>query len=315
MQKKLKIFSLFIVCLVVSLMFISVGKADNANQERLSNFLSTNNVPLMPNAPYGYAFCDTSVTHNGHPSIRVNGWFDSTHNATLGEVDGAWIPVSPNMHVVAGVWVKTGFFNSSNLQAGACFGFDFLGQTDLGHGILGSSANMQASHPDGAERSYGDPNVCGYTINGENGMTQTDGLVCRVPYGKDWTLIQWDFYVPSAYYDYVWTGSYQGVQCSPAQIDYMVFWTGVEDGGTAWFSEPYAYVNPSPDLHTPSPNSSSNSSLTSSSVSSSPYVAPINSGGSNFSDIGWFVGIGALSVVVMLSVLVGLPKLFKKLRF
>ncbi len=297
-------------------MFISVGKADNANQEQLSKFLGTNNVPLMPNAPYGYAFYDTSVTHNGHPSIRVNGWFDGTHNATLGEVDGAWIPVSPNMHVVAGVWVKTGSFSSSNLQAGACFGFDFLGQTDLGHGILGSSANMQASHPDGAERSYGDPNAYGHTINGENGMTQTSGLVCKVPYGKDWTLIQWDFYVPSACYNYVWTGSNQGAQCSPTQIDYMVFWTGVDDGGTAWFSEPYAYVNPSPTLTTPSPNPSSNSSSPNFSVSSSPYEPPASSGSSGLADIGWFVGIGALlAVVVMMSVLVGVPKFFRKFKF
>jgi hypothetical protein len=148
------------------------------------------------------------------------------------------------------VWVKTGSFVSVDPQAGAVFGFDFCAHSSVGYGIVGSSSQLQAGHPDGLERGWGASSF-GYTVDGANGLSQVGGLVCRVPWGTDWTQLRWDFFVPSTFYSYVWA-TVKGVNgvysCSAVQIDSMVPWfegRNIHDRANIWFSEPQLTINSS----------------------------------------------------------------------
>ena len=216
------------------------------NLEPLSAFVNSNDVPIMPDGG-NYATYDPSVTYNGNPSIQDIG--NSPINPE-GEVDGAWIPISPGDHIVMSVWVKTSSSTSTDLQSGATFGIDFLGNSNLGEAIIGSSSTQQAGQPTGAELACGSPSAYGYTINAANGLTQVGGLICKVPFGvSTWTEIQWDFIVPSTYYTYQWinpsgsgTGGVSSV--SPTQINDMVCWFTVHDNvgdGTTWYANSTLY--------------------------------------------------------------------------
>lgn len=217
---------------------------DLPNQEPIEAFLNPHISPSGLKTPYpnyDYAEYLPDYGHNGHPSIHVlpstNRWLN------VGEVDGAWITVQPGDHIVCGGWVKTGQFNATDYQAGAGWGFDFFGHSDGHYGILSSSAETQAGHPTPLEKAYGNPNAIGYTVNGEGGLNQTSGLISKVPFNQDWTLVQWDFYVPNTYYPYMW-GDIGVSQITPVQIDSIVMWTWVFDNGEAWFSDPYMYILP-----------------------------------------------------------------------
>ncbi len=107
------------------------------NLEPLSAFMQGNNVPIMPNGG-NYASYDPSVTYNGNPSIQDTG---NNPNNPEGEVDGAWIPVSPGDHIVISVWVKTSASTSTDLQSGATLGFYFLGDSNLGEAKVGFNVN------------------------------------------------------------------------------------------------------------------------------------------------------------------------------
>jgi hypothetical protein len=208
------------------------------NQQPLSAFLNELNVPNMPYPPYDYAEYTEVVTHDGNPSLHVledSGW-------ASGEIDGAWINVSPGYHIVLGGWVKTGAFEPTDPQAGGGFGFDFYGHSNIGYGILGTSPTDQIGHPTGAEKNYGNPTDYGYSINGEAGLTQVSGKIVKVPFNTDWTLVEWDFIVPYTYYTYVYTTGPTLSECEPVHIDSLVMWTWVNDNGEVWFSDPYMYI-------------------------------------------------------------------------
>ena len=243
---KVKPFVLLIsAILIVSLILLfianpfpaALSSQSSGNLEPLSAFYKDANA-------WGYAQLDNTVLHNGSPSIRVGP--DYVRGSR--EVDGAWIGVRPGDHVVMSVWVKTGNFASTDPQAGAVFGFDFYAHTSIGNGIIGSTSQLQAGHPDGLERGWGASSF-GYTIDGENGLSQVGGYVCRVPWGTDWTQLKWDFYVPSTYYNYVWTtikGGNGVFPCSSVQIDAMVPWFEgryIHDDANIWYSEPQLTIN------------------------------------------------------------------------
>jgi hypothetical protein len=209
------------------------------NLEPLSAFMNSNDVPNMPGGG-NFASYDTSVTYNGYPSIQDTSGGSPSCN---GEVDGAWISVKPGDLMIMSIWVKTSTFSSNDMDQGSFFGFDFYGNTNLGFGILGNSPTNQAGHPTAAEQGM-DGDTFGYTVNGANGMTDVSGLICRVPFGKGWTEIQWDFIVPSQTWNYIWQGN--GVnQCNPTQIDALVPWLGVNNNGQTsapiWYSDPVLY--------------------------------------------------------------------------
>jgi hypothetical protein len=218
----------------------------SANLEPLSAF-------YHDTADYGgsvYATVDNSVLHNGNPSISVGP--DYVRGSR--EVDGAWISVKPGDHIVMSCWVKTDACPSStDPQGGVTIGWDFeTSQSSAAPNSLAivdvSSDGTQAGHPTSAERGWG-VGTFGYSINGAAGLSQVGGNVVRIPWGTDWTLIQWDFTVPTTYYSYVTTGaSYpNAMSCNPVQIDTMVPWfegRNLYDTANAYFSEPQLYINP-----------------------------------------------------------------------
>jgi hypothetical protein len=217
----------------------------SANLEPLSAFYAD-----MNGAASSYASLDNSVLHNGNPSIKVG----PDYVRWTREVDGAWIRIHPGDHIVMSVWVKTDSCPSStDPQGGACFGWDFETTTSsAAPGSLSivdiSSDGTQAGHPTGAERGWG-VGTYGYSINGAAGLSEVNGNIVRVPWGTDWTLIQWDFIVPSTYYTYVTTGASfpNAMACNPVQIDTMVAWfegRNLYDNSYAYFSEPKLYINP-----------------------------------------------------------------------
>ena len=215
------------------------------NLEPLSVFY-----PDMNGAASSYASLSTAVTHNGNPSIKIGPDFTRSTR----EVDGAWIKVNPGDHVVMSVWVKTDACPSStDPQGGACFGWDF--ETTASSAAPGSLAivdissdGTQAGHPNSAERGWG-VGTYGYSINGASGLSQVNGNIVRVHWGTDWTLLVWDFIVPSTYYTYVTTGASfpNAMPSNPVQIDTMVPWfegRNLYDNAYAYFSEPQLFINP-----------------------------------------------------------------------
>ena len=215
---------------------------EGTNLEPLSAFFAD-----MNGAAATYSSLDeATVGPTGQPSIQVHG--PDTSGRNTGEVDGAWIAVSPGDHVIMTVWVKT-TASSPNIdqQGGAVFGWDFDAHTSQGYGIIGYTHDLQAGHPNGSERGWG-PDQFGHTGEGdEPDFSCVAGEICRVPWGTtDWTQIVWDFIVPTSYYSWVWTSG--AVACDAVQIDSLVPWFEVRnivaDDGYAWFSDPELFVNP-----------------------------------------------------------------------
>ena len=204
----------------------------------------------MNGAASSYASLDYGTLHNGNPSIRLG----PDYVRGTREVDGAWINVKPGDHIVMSVWVKTAACpTSTDPQGAATFGWDFeTSHSSVAPNSLAivdvSSDGTQAGHPNSAERGWG-VGTYGSSINGASGLSQVNGNIVRVPWGTDWTLIVWDFTVPTTYYTYVTTGaSYpNAVSTSPVQIDTMVPWfegRNLSDNAYAYFSEPQLYINP-----------------------------------------------------------------------
>ena len=225
---------LAIALLVFSLFFglLHLFYSDNTNQEPLSAF-----------------YLDTNGAASHHTlhliimllimEIQAYVFAEDYSSRDTREVYGTWIDVKPNDHIVMSCWVKTEDFSSSDMQAGAVFGWDFYADTSQGYGIICYTSDLQAGHPNGTERGWGIDSF-GYTQFGKT------GLICRVPWGQHWMLISWDFYVPKDYFSYVLIDGVR--QCNPVQINSMVPWfegRNIYDAGNIWFSEPQLHLNPS----------------------------------------------------------------------
>jgi hypothetical protein len=189
------------------------------------------------------------VTHNGRTCIRMG----PDYVRGTREVDGAWISISPGDHIVFSAYVETEACPAStDMQGGACIGFDLeIYNSSAAPGSLAiadvSSDGTQAGHPSGYERGWGVGST-GYSINGELGLTQVNGLVVRVPWNTARTQLKFDFIVPSTYYAYVTTGaSYpNAMACTPAQLNMMVVWfegRNLVDNAYIWFDTPELYIN------------------------------------------------------------------------
>ena len=224
---------------------ISTPTPSSDNLEPLSAFYAD-----MYGAASSYASLSNTVTHNGNPSICIG----PDYNRGTREVDGAWLHIHPGDHIVMSVWVKTDVCTSSiDPQGGACFGWDFeTTGSSAAPGSLAivdvSSDGTQAGHPTSSERGWG-VGTYGHSINGAAGLSQANGNIVRVPWGTDWTLIVWDFIVPTTYYMYVTTGASfpNAMPCNPVQIDTMVPWfegRNLYDNSYSYFSEPQLYINP-----------------------------------------------------------------------
>lgn len=216
----------------------SYGSVSGNNLNPLSDFMNSSNVPNMP--MFTPAQYDPNFGYNGNPSI-----LDTDIPITsAGEVDGAWVSCSPGDHIDLSIWVYTTNSTSTDIQSGTFFGFNFCGETSAGFGEIGSNG-LQASMPDQNGYCVGVDNY-DYTINGESGITQVAGLIDHVPFGVGtWTQLQFDFIVPSTYYNQLFEGTANTiVSCNPVQINSICAWLGVRssDGtGIVYFSDPIMY--------------------------------------------------------------------------
>jgi hypothetical protein len=157
---------------------------------------------------------DTSVTHNGHVSIRLDPHTAADANIYR-ECDTEWRSIQPGDHIIIRVWIKTSHStlgHDGDGWYGARVGVDMAGN---GHVVY--------SRPFGGQEHY-DMNV---------------------PFGTDaWTLRQWDFTVPNTYFT---TDLATGAGILPTQISSFGLWLqvlSVDDGGVGWFADAELYINP-----------------------------------------------------------------------
>lgn len=169
-------------------------------------------------------YSDTSITHQGKPTFRVEPDMTSAGNSGADHEGPA---VKPGDHIIMSVWIKTGGVTPVS-YAGARIGFDIYSAQAR---ITGVHSVQQAS--DGCRTSDGiDENY--------------------VHWGSDWTLRTWDFIMPSSYISdggsaQISNNYAQGQAVAPATI---VPWIQVwdvnypNDAYISWFSDFTLYINP-----------------------------------------------------------------------
>ena len=183
-------------------------------------------------------FLDTSVTHNGHVSIRCDGPATSTnqwreldaYNASSGSYN--IIQVKPGDHVVFKMWMKTNPSTLSNPTHGARFGFD----------LYGSSGRIW-------ECSWGFPATTNFDYT--NGNDYNWSAYKYVSYGTStWTQGIIDGYIPTKFFTEN-DGYSGGTKVIPAQqVSGIIPWVGVDpsypssQAGSAWFADAELYINP-----------------------------------------------------------------------
>jgi hypothetical protein len=195
------------------------------------------NLAVIPNnwhLTYGSGpqiiYLDYSVTHNGHPSIRLEPHIAGVDINAARECDGTWYNVRPGDHIVAKCWIKIDD-NGNNATggtaawSGARIGIDLYnqenGHTYLLYGISSSTyPNTEAG------------NFAGYVHWGTTGWVQK-------------TI---DFVVPTDYFTKNWIS---GQTIPPTQTSSIIMWLqvwssalGSSEIGNAWFADAELYINP-----------------------------------------------------------------------
>jgi hypothetical protein len=195
-------------------------------------YAGNTNLAPIPNAWGGYSqtgylhymtgpqiiFLDTTFTHNGHPSIRIERHVEGIDMNHARECDGTRYNVKAGDHIVAKCWIKTGAsgYGDTNIYSGARTGIDL----------------------------YHDS----YNLGGEGVSLPLSDADWYVHWGSNWTLRTIDFVVPSDYFTY----DYNTEQTiSPVQANSFCFWIqvwsstyGATDPGLAWFADAELYINP-----------------------------------------------------------------------
>lgn len=159
-----------------------------------------------------YAFTDTSVTHNGNPSIRLQ---KGGNTDPFGVIDRSiWTNLfscKPGDHIVASVWIRTDPSSSGDTSMGARLGIDLYGSGQIVDGYPGTHMDT--------------------TSNYVHWGTST------------WTQRTYDFIVPNT----VYTHDQTGASISGTQINGMLLWIQARpgtDNSNAWFSDATLYINP-----------------------------------------------------------------------
>ncbi len=172
------------------------------------------NLALIPSRWWidipSFQFLDTTMTHNGNPSIRLGP--DTTRER---DCIGYWSNLKPGDHVVLKVWIKTG-----SAQDSAHNGDKTYGGGRLGIDFYGGGEVLPPSLPG--------------TVYGYDSW---------VPFGSDWTLRSYDLIVPDMSYN----KNYAGQSISPRQVDGCIPWLQVmpyTEPGLAWFADAELYINP-----------------------------------------------------------------------
>jgi hypothetical protein len=164
-------------------------------------------------------FLDTSVTHNGNPSIRLEKHTSADTNYAR-EVNCKGYNPSPGDHIVVKIWVKTDStkYTGQNAQyMGARLGVDFYARNGNG--------------PNAVVDSYP-----------HSGTEHSENIVS---WGTTtWTQLTWDIIIPSTTYTKATDGT---PLANPGQIVGMVVWIQALPAnfeGVAWFADAELYINP-----------------------------------------------------------------------
>jgi hypothetical protein len=172
--------------------------------------------------PVSNVYYDTSTTHNGAPTWRVQPGnnYGPDHNG---------ITVRPGQHIVMSCWVKTSGTPSGS-STGARIGFDYY-TANWAQRIAGMNS------PEEAAVGRGYPNI------------STGEAANFVPWGSNWTFKVWDFIVPATAQGDGWVsgGVPLGQYAVPGTI---VPWcqifgqNGYSSTYTSWFSDFQFYIHP-----------------------------------------------------------------------
>jgi cell division septation protein DedD len=209
---------------------------------------------------YGYASIDyVNITPTSQPSVKTTAGAYGTN-----EVNFGWFyTLVPGDHVVFSAWVKTDASDDEDMQAGAVIGFDLYVTGTVGSvPVTGQASDgvTTETHPNGegggvpgGEQGWGATSF-GYTQFGEAGN------ICRIPWGTDWTYMEWDFTVPATYYPYVYCNMGSGNQFYALDSSEQIIGISPWSGHKAWDNPTYSYcgdtilyVNPSGEGPTPTP--------------------------------------------------------------
>jgi hypothetical protein len=225
---KMQVTTLISIICLCSVLITSFAKADNTNLCSVPNgwTSSYNGMRLSINGASNIVL-DSSITHNGHSSVRIDP-VGATDNYAR-EADGAPHNISPGDHIVFSCWIKTSSSTLGDIsnQAGGRIGIDFYGPNGL---VTGTAS------PDGQVWT---------PSNGYPSITYLNYVVWGT---STWTKITMDFAVASTY-PAAEGGNYQsGQMVTPtAIIPWLQVWSivnGASDGGSAWFADSELYINP-----------------------------------------------------------------------
>lgn len=165
---------------------------------------------------------DTQTTYQSNPTWRI----DPGDN--LG-ADHSGIYLTGGDHVVMKCWIKT--TGTPAIGNGARLGISWFGVLDGQWARIGDCASV-------ADATAGQP---------------TGAYEQVVPYGQDWTLITWDFIVPTTYLSDGYTGMPAGHQFPAGQAtvteafpwcELFANYGSTQGTSTAYFSDFQFYVNP-----------------------------------------------------------------------
>ena len=243
-----------VICILVSFLLLSLFvplfvlvKADNTNLAPINdgNWFTDEG---WASCPTQNVFYDTSTTHNGAPTFRVetansvnppNPWDGGVFPGNWGADHGA-IDLKPGDYVIIKGWIKTSG-SAADSGTGARFGLDYY-HTAGGVWQRICGINSQTD----AQTGTGYPN-----------SDHADIYTNFVPWGTGWTFKQWDFIVPaqalsdlspqmqplSSTQNQIGTGQWASIG---AIIPWVMIYgqNGWANTYTSWFSDFKVFVNP-----------------------------------------------------------------------
>jgi hypothetical protein len=225
------------------LSFLTILQAPTANAA------DTNLAPI-PSNKWGFGtnqiiFNDTTVLHNGNPSLRIEPHTSADQNYAR-EINREWLQTKPGDNIVFKAWAKTETAVNT-AYTGARIGIDFyVSQKPAGSHAVVDGQPHGYSTINGVWSSKGNATYIYPNWDYTNYQTFVDTPVSQFlkPFADDgWVQLVWNVTVPSK----VYTQNYDAVPITPQQISGFIAWMDVrEPSSTAdvWFSDVELYINP-----------------------------------------------------------------------
>jgi hypothetical protein len=172
-----------------------------------------------PAEPFGdYVFVDYAVTHNGHPSLRLQkgGGIDDFNvtNRAAWTNEPFGVAVKPGDHIIFRAWLRTDTSSTGNTIHGARIGVDLW----VSNRIVGGYPDMFLTGP----------------------LEDSE----YVHWGtSEWTMREYDFVVPYTIFNKTETGD----PITPGQANMIDVWVQAIpalDNGNIWISDAELYINP-----------------------------------------------------------------------